>query len=82
MLAVVAGGTLIQDIATRFQDALEHEQPTDLGSLGTLFIFRMIDGKIGLVSQPWKLNTSSSGRWMGQCVVTGRADDGIIEAIN
>ena len=29
VLAVAAGGSLIQDIATQIPDALEHEQPTD-----------------------------------------------------
>ena len=83
VLAVVAGGTLIQDIATRYPNALEHEQPTDPSDPWH---------SVQLSDERWQhwfgqstVEVNSTHHQavdkLGQCVVTGRADDGIIEAI-
>lgn len=83
VLAVVAGGTLIQDIATRDPNALEHEQPTDPATTWHA---------VHLTSQKWKswfgtdvIQVNSTHHQavdaLGRCVSVGRAPDGIVEAI-
>jgi len=83
VLAVVAGGTLIQDIATHDENALEHEQPTDPATTWH---------PVQLDSEKWQrwfganeIQVNSTHHQavdtLGDCVVTGRAPDGIVEAI-
>lgn len=83
VLAVVAGGTLIQDIATRDPNALEHEQPTDPATTWHA---------VHLTSQKWKswfgtdviqvnFTHHQAVDALGRCVSVGRAPDGIVEAI-
>ena len=83
VLAVVAGGTLIQDIATHDENALEHEQPTDPATTWH---------PVRLESEKWQhwfgsneIQVNSTHHQaidaLGDCVVTGRAPDGIVEAI-
>lgn len=83
VLAVVAGGTLIQDIATAEPTALEHEQPTDPAEAWH---------DVHLVSPKWQrwygsdtIRVNSTHHQavdqLGQCIVTGRANDGMIESI-
>ena len=83
VLAVVAGGTLIQDIAAHDGSALEHEQPTDPATTWH---------PVRLESEKWQhwfgsneIQVNSTHHQavdaLGDCVVTGRAPDGIVEAI-
>lgn len=81
-MAVAAGGTLIQDIATQRPGSLEHEQPTDPaqgwhglntdgGIIGTLL------GKHPVVNSTHHQAVDETGEFR----VSARATDGIIEAI-
>jgi putative glutamine amidotransferase len=83
VLAVVGGGTLIQDIATRFPNALEHEQPTD--PTETWHSVNLLDNQWKRWFGESRIEVNSTHHQavdeLGQCVVTGRSDDGIIEAI-
>ena len=83
VLAVVGGGTLIQDIATRFPNALEHEQPTD--PTETWHSVNLLDDQWKSWFGESRIEVNSTHHQavdeLGQCVVTGRSDDGIIEAI-
>lgn len=83
VLAVVAGGTLIQDIATHDPQALEHEQPTDPATTWHA---------VHLESQRWMewfgsetIQVNSTHHQaiddLGLCTVVGKAPDGIVEAI-
>ena len=83
VLAVVAGGTLIQDISTEHPDALEHEQPTDPAEAWH---------DVQLTSARWQewygqstIRVNSTHHQavdqLGKCSVTGRSNDGMIEAI-
>jgi len=83
VLAVVAGGTLIQDIATRYPEALEHEQPTDPAK--TWHSVRLTSPRwqkwFGASSIQVNSTHHQAVDQLGQCVVVGKAPDGIVEAI-
>ncbi len=83
VLAVVAGGTLIQDIATHDSGALEHEQPTDPATTWH---------SVQLTSEKWKrwfgastIEVNSTHHQavdkLGDCILVGSAPDRIVEAI-
>ena len=83
VLAVVSGGTLIQDISTHDPQALEHEQPTDPATTWHA---------VHLESRRWiewfgsdTIQVNSTHHQavdnLGQCTVVGKAPDGIAEAI-
>jgi putative glutamine amidotransferase len=83
VMAVAAGGTLIQDIATQIRGSIEHEQPTD-PCLGW--------HDVQLHSKRWmgwyknsmiKVNSThhQAVADIGGFVVAGTAPDGVIEAI-
>ena len=83
VLAVACGGALIQDIRTRFPNALEHEQPTDPAE--TWHDVRTS----GIVKEIYNSDIISVNSTHHQAVcehdqysVVGRAIDGIIEAIS
>ncbi|MCB9759958.1 MAG: gamma-glutamyl-gamma-aminobutyrate hydrolase family protein [Alphaproteobacteria bacterium] len=81
-LAVAAGGTLIQDIATEIPGALEHEQPTDPAE-GWHQVFlepsmlRHTLGRAPVVNSTHHQSVADPGEMR----VTGRAPDGVVEAI-
>ena len=83
VMAVAAGGTLIQDIGTEMDGALEHEQPTDPCQGWHL---------VELHEKRWinwykesKIMVNSTHHQavdeIGDFLVTGTASDGVIEAI-
>jgi len=82
-LAVAGGGTLIQDINTQIANSLEHEQPTDPATPWH---------SVQLSSNRWRqwfgkseIEVNSTHHQavdnVGVFQVTGRAEDGVIEAI-
>ena len=81
-LAVAAGGSLFQDIATELSGTIEHEQPTDPAtpwhevrlSKGRLYD---IFGPVVKVNSTHHQSVDNSGSF----TVTGIAPDGVIEAI-
>jgi len=83
VLAVAAGGTLLQDIATAQPEALEHEQPSDpatpwhpvLLEAGPLFT--------AVGTGPLQVNSThhQAVDALGALAVGGRAPDGIIEVV-
>lgn len=83
ILAVAAGGTLIQDIKTFNPSALEHEQTTDPAEPWHTVAFEP-----GLVQKSYGCNIIRVNSTHHQAVddpgpflVTGRAPDGIVESI-
>jgi len=81
-LAVATGGTLVQDIASDIIGALEHEQLTDPTEA-----WHDVHLEAGWLHQALgpKIRTNSTHhqavRHPGRLQVTGRASDGVIEAI-
>ena len=81
VMAVATGGTLIQDISSEIQNALEHEQPTDpreewhdvLFSDGVL---HDIYGSKIRVNSTHHQSVLSPGKYL----ITGKSPDGIVEA--
>jgi putative glutamine amidotransferase len=80
-LAVAAGGTLVQDIHQSIPEALEHEQPTDpakawhpVRTQGSLSV---------LLGEHLSVNSTHHQSVLdpGPFSVTGRAPDGVIEAL-
>lgn len=83
VLAVVAGGTLIQDIATHDSNALEHEQPTDPATPWHPVLLESEKWQRWFNTNEIQVNSTHHQAIdaLGDCVVTGRAPDGIVEAI-
>ena len=83
VLAVVAGGTLIQDIATADPNALEHEQPTDPAEGWHDVHLNSPKWQAWYGQQTIQVNSThhQAVDQLGKCIVTGRANDGMIEAI-
>ena len=83
VLAVVAGGTLIQDIATHDPNALEHEQPTDPASTWHAVHLESTRWKEWFGKEEIRVNSTHHQAIddLGRCTVTGKAPDGIVEAI-
>jgi len=83
VLAVALGGGLIQDIATEYSDALEHEQPTDPAeswhsvALCSQRFQRFYNAKQIMVNSTHHQAVRASGRYR----VAAVSSDGIIEAI-
>lgn len=81
-LAVAAGGTLIQDIGTQRPEASEHEQPTDPAE--GWHALETSGGIIGALLGEHPVVNSTHHQAVddpGDMVITARAPDGIIEAI-
>ena len=82
VMAVACGGKLIQDIATAYPDALEHEQPTDPAE-----VWHRVKAK-GILRDIFEDDSFMVNSTHHQAVlpsegysVIGVAEDGIIEAI-
>ena len=83
VLAVVAGGTLIQDIATHDPQSLEHEQLTDPATTWHDVHLESPRWREWFGSETIQVNSTHHQAIddLGQCTVAGKAPDGIIEAI-
>ena len=83
VLAVVAGGTLIQDIATHDPSALEHEQPTDPAKPWHTVYLESARWKEWFGKDEIQVNSTHHQAIddFGRCTPVGRAPDGIVEAI-
>ena len=83
VLAVVAGGTLIQDIATNDPNALEHEQPTDPASTWHTVHLESARWKEWFGKDEIQVNSTHHQAIddLGRCTLVGKAPDGIVEAI-
>lgn len=80
-LAVAAGGTLIQDIATQLPDAREHEQPTDPATpWHTVHVTGPARAWLG---EHIEANSThhQAVRDPGRLTVCGTTDDGVVEII-
>lgn len=81
-MAVAAGGSLVQDIATALDAPLDHEQPTD-----PALPFHPVDLSPGLLRDLLGPRTQVNSTHHqaiahpGSLVVTGRAPDGVAEAL-
>jgi putative glutamine amidotransferase len=82
-LAVAAGGSLIQDIATQIPGAIEHEQPTDPAEPWHSVIL-----EVGILSRlvgAREIQVNSTHHQAvdqpGSLQITGRAPDGVVEVI-
>lgn len=80
-LAVAAGGTLVQDIATADPGALPHEQDADPAQ--ATHRVRLTGGHLLAAGGPPELRVNSTHHQAiadpGALVVTGRAPDGVVE---
>ena len=83
VLAVVSGGTLIQDIATHDPNALEHEQPTDPASTWHTVQLDSARWQEWFGQEEIQVNSTHHQAIddFGRCTPVGRAPDGIVEAI-
>lgn len=83
VLAVVAGGTLIQDIATADETALEHEQPTDPATTWHSVHLNSPRWQRWFGAEEIEVNSThhQAVKDLGRCVSVGTAPDGVIEAI-
>jgi len=81
-LAVAAGGSLHQHIPDAFSDPLEHEQPTDPASP-----WHPVHLNEGLLARLWGTTTTVNSTHHqavddpGHLQITGRAPDGVAEAL-
>ncbi|MBV1837519.1 gamma-glutamyl-gamma-aminobutyrate hydrolase family protein [Acetobacter estunensis] len=84
LLAAALGGTLIQDIATERPDALPHEQPNPRDQAGHIVTLTP-DTLLGRIVERASMAVNSSHhqavRDPGRAIISARAEDGIIEAI-
>ncbi len=81
VLAVAAGGSLVQDIATQIPDALEHEQPTDPAE--GWHQVELAGGWLQTVLGERPVVNSTHHQAVddpGHLRIVGRAPDGVVEA--
>jgi putative glutamine amidotransferase len=83
VLAVVAGGTLIQDIGTTHPEALEHEQPTNPSTAWHSVQLTSIRWQEWFGTSNIQVNSThhQAVDKLGRCIAVGKAPDGIVEAI-
>ena len=82
-LLVASGGSLVQDIGAQIAGAAEHEQPTDPAT--TWHEVRLEEGLLRAQFGRDTIRVNSthhqSARRLGALLATGRAPDGVIEAV-
>ncbi|NHO33777.1 gamma-glutamyl-gamma-aminobutyrate hydrolase family protein [Acetobacter fallax] len=84
LLAAVLGGTLYQDIEVAIPGALPHEQPNprdEAGHCVSVVPGTRLAGIVGRASMAVNSSHHQAVRDPGQAVVSARAEDGVIEAI-
>jgi len=83
VMAVAAGGTLLQDIATARPEALEHEQPSDPAT--AWHPVHLEAGPLHAALGPGPLQVNSTHHQavdaLGDLAVGGRSPDGIVEVV-
>ncbi len=80
-LAVAAGGSLVQDIGSELQGALEHEQPTDPA---TPWHDVLLEGRLAAAMGPRVAVNSTHHQAVedpGALRIVGRSPDGVVEAV-
>ncbi len=82
-LAVASGGTLIQDIGTQLNGAMEHEQPTDPAE--PWHTVHLEPGMLSRLEGTHEIHVNSTHHQAvdhpGALRITGRAPDGVVEVI-
>ncbi len=83
ILAVAAGGTLVQDISAEIPDALEHEQPTDPAESWHPVLLERGHLRAAYGRREIAVNSThhQAVRDPGRLRITGRSPDGVVEAI-